>query len=145
MPFQTTKERGGEVTEEFHSNRQQLNNFIQSNPVVLAAWEKHGDGTAPTPEKFATLSSKNAEFKTVLESELQQAGLLVQWQQFVSEFERRQAFEIAKNVAEAGQAARTATSAVSQLQDNQEYSDKLGKNEFNKFVRPSKVEPRNAA
>lgn len=59
--------------------------------------------------------------------------------------ERLGELNMAKTLADARQAGRTATSAVSQLQDNQEYSDKLGKNEFNKFVRPSKVQPRNAA
>ncbi len=115
---------------------EELNNFIPSNPVVQSAWAKFGDGTAPTLDKFAALSGKNAEFKAILESELERAGLLNQWQQFVTEYNRRQSFDMAAEVRQAG---RNVTKAADQIQDNQEYADRLGQ-KLNRMVRPKKVQ-----
>ncbi|MCL6089130.1 MAG: hypothetical protein M1530_03120 [Candidatus Marsarchaeota archaeon] len=95
-------------------------------------------GKETTLENVISLSKTDKNFKVILDQELSNAGLLNQWQQFVTEFERRQAFETAKMATEVRQAARNVTKSADQIQDNQEYADRLGQ-KLNRMVRPRKA------
>ena len=63
---------------------------------------------------------------------------LRQMEAIVSEYERRQAFETAKMATEVRQAARNVSKAAEQIQDNEEYADRLGQ-KLNRMVRPRKA------
>lgn len=111
-------------------------NLIKNSQPIQQYMKSIGKET--TLENVISLSKTDKNFKVILDQELSNAGLLNQWQQFVTEFERRQAFETAKMATEVRQAARNVTKSADQIQDNQEYADRLGQ-KLNRMVRPRKA------
>ncbi len=113
-----------------------VKNLIDNNQPIQQYLKSIGKEA--TLENVITQYKTDKNFKVIFESELDKAGLLNQWQQFVTEFERRQAFETAKMATEVRQAARNVAKAADQIQDNEEYADRLGQ-KLNRMVRPRKA------
>ncbi len=122
--------------------REVLANFlqspaIQSAAIATGAYNPKTDGPL-TPDIAAKLAKSNVEFKQVLETELQKAGLFEQWQRFLAEFERRQGF--GKPIAEdAKQIMALAGNAIRKNHEEGKQAER--RNERLRRLVPSKVRP----
>lgn len=126
------------IKQTYEEIQAQLRPVIEQNQPIQQYMKSIGKEA--TLENVMSEYKTNKNFRNILESELDKAGLLAQWQQFVTEFERRQAFGVAKDVGEAQQAGRTASSAVLKNQEGGLHAEKLARDLLKK-VHPSKLQP----